>query len=201
MNFSGIDPEEKTNILIEHTNEISGSPYEIRDVYMHYNSGGIHHTGGTNIKVWLRNIHQPRFLRSLDGVDDNTLYSVVLKDNVYQGAGTYNTSEGLATGEHIQTKVNTRNSWDFDVPRKNGGSHLVYIRLNSASTIQPESSIRVFDVVLDQDLSFNYTTLTNDWKLIRVVPGRYSRFSFGGTGGSTDAFVDFRVVTMPGTTS
>lgn len=199
MYNSGIDPEEKTNILIEHTSETSGSPYEIRDVYMHYNSGGIHHTGGTNIMVWLRNIHQPRFLRSLDGVDANTLYSFILKDNVYSGAGTYNTNESLATAEQFETEVNTRYSWDFDVIRKNGGSHLVYIRLNSSSTIQPQSSIRVFDLVNDQNLNFNYTTLTNEWKLIRVVPARYSKFSFAGTGGSSDAFIDFRIVTMPAT--
>lgn len=196
MSQSGVSAELKTNMLIEHTDN-TGFAYEIRDVFMNYNSGGIHFTGLTGRQVWLRNVHQPRFLKSLEGLSNDELYAVVLKDNVYQSAGTYNTHEFLAVSTHYEMKVNTRYSWNFQVPRLRGGVHKLYVRYSTGTTTNPVSSIKATNLETGAVQSYGYPSLSSGWTLVGLRDGSFNHFSLGGSGGTVDIEVDFKVVSIP----
>lgn len=110
---SGLDASSTmASFILENINTANG--IEIRDIFSDYHSGGIYHTGITTGSTWLRNIHQPRFLKSLDGLDIYKVYSFILKDNVYYQAGYYNTNEGLMSPSGYKSSINTRYTWSVD---------------------------------------------------------------------------------------
>lgn len=198
---SGVADVDKTNLVIHHTSS-AGDAYTIEDLFMNYASGGITYIGDATMrKVWLRNVHQPRFLRSLSGLSEFDLFKTVLKDHVYYGAGYNNTLETLANSTQYFTAVNTRYSFYLNVIG-NGYTRYVYARLTPSKNgiTQPQNTV-VFRSLDDNTyLANTYPTLTSTgWTLIRSTSIKYNQIELGGSSGTTDVFVDFKVVTMPST--
>lgn len=114
---SGLNDTINAHIIIENRSTTGGS-IEIRDVYCSYD-GGIYHTG-ENRRVWLRNVYQPTFLKSLDGLINFDLFQIILKDNVYYRAGQSNTLEILGTREYVGI-VNTQNTFEIPINTNEAG--------------------------------------------------------------------------------
>ena len=200
MNNSNVANNLKTNILIEHAGG-EAIPYNIDSVSMNINSGGIHFTGNTGRKVWLRNLSQPTFLKSLDGLDDDTLFQTVLKDNVYYLAGNYNTLDALAVNVTHEFNKNVRYSWEIQLPRLVRGVHKIYARLTPGNTTQPKSSLRLTDKEnISNRTTHPYGGLTNEWKLIVLAPRERSILDFAGVGGDVNTPIDFKIVSIPTST-
>ena len=198
---SSVAANDKTNLVIHHTSN-AGDPYVIEDLFMNYSSGGITYIGDATMrKVWLRNVHQPRFLRSLSGLSEFDLFKTVLKDHVYYGAGYNNTLETLANSTQYFTATNVRYAFYLNMIG-NGQTRYVYARLTPSKNgvTQPKSTV-VFRSIDDNTYIANtYPTLTSTgWTLVRSVSMKYNQIEMGGNGGDSDVFVDFKVVTMPAT--
>ena len=120
----------KPEIILENLSN-NGGVIEIENIYVNYNSGGIFHTGTTGRFTWLRNIWQPRFLKSLDaGIGWEELYSFVLKDRVYYMCGQYNTLESLSAGSPFIETVDTAGTFNFKVGAYRG-NQLIYVKYGS----------------------------------------------------------------------
>ena len=198
---SSVAANDKTNLVIHHTSN-AGDPYVIEDLFMNYESGGITYIGEAAMrKVWLRNVHQPRFLRSLSGLSEFDLFKTVLKDHVYYGAGYNNTLETLANSTQYFTATNVRHAFYLNMIG-NGQTRYVYARLTPSKNgvTQPKSTV-IFRSIDDNTYIANtYPTLTSTgWTLVRSVSMKYNQIEMGGNGGDSDVFVDFKVVTMPAT--
>ena len=198
---SGITDVDKTNLVIHHTSS-AGDPYVIENLFMNYQSGGITYIGDANMRrVWLRDVHQPRFLRSLNGLSQFDLCKVVLKDHVYYGAGYNNTLEELATSIQYFTATNVRYGFYLNMIG-NGQTRYIYARLTPSknSVTQPKSTVIFRSIDDNTYIATTYPTLTSTgWTLIRNASIKYNQIEMGGNGGATDVFVDFKVVTMPAT--
>lgn len=179
------------NIILENTDVATG--IEVCDLFCNYNSGGIFHTGDTRGTTWLRNLHQPRFLKSLDGVIDNTLYSYVLKDNVRYECGYYNTLESLMSPAGYG-EVNTRYSFTVNV-LPGGGKKAIYVKYNG--TAYYGSYFVNYDD--GTSASYSFSALTTSYQLERVVNAGVKSITKGGGTGATDNVVTFKVMNTPET--
>lgn len=190
---SGLDSStEIANVIIENTSPTGGA-IEIRDLFTNYNSGGIYHTGEKR-KVWLRNVHQPRFLKSLDGESSVDLYSYVLKDNVHHECGTYNTDMESATPEVVTTE-NVRYSFSIDILNSNTAK-ILYIKT-------PPGGVAGSFTAVNEDgttyFSRNYPDTGGKWERFSIMGRNVVEVRQGATP-STDANVGFAVLKLKNTT-
>ena len=185
------------NIIIEHTSDQGGS-YEIKDVYMALSSGGIFHVGA-NRQVWLKNIHQPAFLKSLDGLTDIGLFRIVLKENVYYMAGYSNTDERL--GECVlYNKYSPRSFTPMTLP-VDSRRLMVQFRLAPGSS-QPGADKWGFenqDGTFAGEYSYPENLSTTEWKTARVLPGGLVSIVKRGADSEVNSEVIIRVLAMPQT--
>ena len=183
---SGLDPATNmANMIIEHTSSTVNS-YEIRDIFMSYNSGGIYHVGKQRT-CWLRHIHQPRFLKSLDGLSQNELFSFILKDNVYYMCGMYNTKPDCAVGVSGYGTVDTRGSFTVNVTPFDG-RQLIFIKGDSS----PWGSFYV-NREDGSSNSYPFPPLKKDeYTLARTDSGIVSITKGGGTG-DIAKYVTFKI--------
>lgn len=182
----------RCNMIIEHVSDTGGS-YTIEDIFMNYQSGGIYYKGTKTRKVWLKNIHQPRFLKSLNGLESHELYAIVLKDNVYFDCGYTNTNIEGATVLSRET-INTRYSWEIIPNSFPVGFIQVYAKLKNASDTQPIGSI-AYSYEDGSYKTMSFKTLTTDY----VYIGQFSskdlvKIYKGGLGGDIDANIDIKLV-------
>lgn len=175
------------NIIIEHTT-INGGAYEITDLFTNYHSGGIYFLGEGR-EVWLKNVHQPRFLKALDGKTTNELYAIVLKDNVYYGCGYWNRKEELEIPV-AQKVVNTRYTWDVTFPSTPGGHKAIYVK--GLGTAPIGSIIYEYDDGTTTTASFPSLT-TGVWTHLTTLTGRLKAIKKGGGTDVADSNVEFRV--------
>lgn len=190
--FAGLADAERCNIIIEHDSPTGGT-YTIQDIFMNFYSGGIYHTGVLGRKVRLRNLHQPIFLKSLDGLTAFQLYAEVLKDNVYSGCGLYNTLETYAGATEIIQSANTR--YTFNIPSKTGKwFKLIYVR----GTGTPYGGFQLqYEGGTTADRSF--PVLTTDWQLATVANANLINITKTGGTGAVDQTVEFKIVPTPPT--
>lgn len=189
---SGLDASSTmTNIIIENLSKVGG-PFEISNIFANYHSGGIYHIGEDR-NVWLRNVHQPRFLKSLDGRSILELYAIVLKSNVYNGAGYYNTALHLTSGLNAKEKVNTRSSFTVtldDTPTYK----LIFVRSHGTA---PQGSL-VINNADGSTKSVGYPSgLGNDFVLATVANPHAVSITRGGAASNTDSDVTIRVYDTP----
>ncbi|HGS4463211.1 TPA: phage tail protein [Vibrio metschnikovii] len=112
MKNSGLDPaSEIGNVLIESTTP-NGGPYEIADGFMNYHSGGIYVLGEKR-PVKLKNLQQPRFIKSIDGLSKSEIDSFVFKENCHYDLG-YTSSDKRTP--ILNVTHNVRYSWEIDIP-------------------------------------------------------------------------------------
>lgn len=194
MKNSGLNTStEMASIIIETLSGYTNSTY-IRDIFSNYSSGGIYHTGTLAGSFWLENIHQPRFLKSLDGASAYELYAHVLKRNVRYECGYHNTAEGLMSPSGYGV-VNTR--YSFTVNLLPGSHHAIYIKYDNTAYYGS------YYVNFDDGTSVNrsFGTLTTAYQLNYVSDGGAISITKGGGTGGTDNQVTFKVMVTPSTTS
>lgn len=185
---SGLDPATKLcGMLIENTSP-TGGPVVMDTASVSYaNGGGIYFTGALGRKIRLKNMHHPRFLKSLDGLSSFELYSEVLKDNVSSYCGLYNTDAGSLQVESIQN-VNTRYSFRVSILPTNA-SKLLYIRA-------PQGGDGSYTVNYADGTSNSYTYPTNNkLEYIRELKANALTITKGASGGATvDQNVEFAII-------
>ena len=193
---SGLDvANDMAQILIENKSNTGGS-IEIKDIFCNFDSGGIFHTGVLGRKVWLRNVRQPRFLKSLDGLTTLQLYSEVLKDSVYTGAGYYNTLDSISNGVEVQSVVDTKD--DFEIKMIDDTNvKLVYIRLVDGTP--PHGSMIITQTNGETSGRSYPADLTTDFKLAYALSSSIIKISKSGDAGSTNSRVEFKIVKTPRT--
>lgn len=178
------------NIIIENTSG-AATPIEIRDIFCNFNSGGIFHTGNTGSIVWLKNIHQPRFLSSLDGISSVDLQKVVLKDNVRSDAGFTNLEERIMFPAGYGV-VDTTSSFTINV-LPGGGRKVIYVK-----SVGPNyyGSMNVnFEDGTTQNIAF--PTLTTSYQYAALVSSDVVSITKAGGTGSPSDDVSIKVMTTP----
>lgn len=191
---AGLDPTvNQPGVIIDNVGS-SGTGIEIRDLFFNFNTGGIYHTGSLSTRVWLKNIHQPRFLKSLDGVGSNTLWATVLKENVRYECGTYNTLESLMSGSGYGT-VNTRYSFTVDL-LPSGGSKAIYLK--GDGTVPIGSYTVTYDNGSTSTHAFPADLGTN-FVLDRVVAGSAISITKAGPTDTYNSNVTLKVMDTPST--
>ena len=194
MKNSGLNTStEMATIIIETLSGYTNATY-IRDIFSNYTSGGIYHTGTLTGSVWLENVHQPRFLKSLDGASAYELYAHVLKRNVRYECGYHNTAEGLMFPSGYGV-VNTR--YSFTVDLLPGAHHAIYIKYDNTAVYGS------YYVNFDDGTSVNrsFGSLTTAYQLNYVSDGGAISITKGGGTGGTNNQVTFKVMVTPSTTS
>jgi len=176
-------------IILENTTNANG--IEIRDIYSKYEDGGIYHTGSTVGSTWLRNIHQPRFLKSLDGLTDNQLYGFVLKDNVYFDCGFNNVREDLMKPTGYGSIVMSTGGAGIDFPPTVGRT-AIYARDESGG-----ASGSYFKIFEDGTVvgPVTLTGLSSSWTLYEVTSPDIRRIARNSGSGT----VQFKVMSVPTT--
>lgn len=171
---------QKCSIILENTASASG--IEVRDIFSNFNGGGIYHVGNTSGTTNLRNIHEPRFLKSLDGVTEEVLFSCVLKTNVRFECGFYNLNQALMSGIGYGV-VNTR--YSFTVDLQPGVYPVIYMK-SDGNPLYGSWFLNFAD-----GTSFNgdFSTVTTSFKLIYVGDANnpISITKGGGTGPTDNA--------------
>lgn len=191
---SGLNNNEMCNMLIHHIHR-TGGKYEIGDIYFHPNSGGIYFKGD-NRQVQLRNLYQPQFLRSLDGLSSYELYKIVLKDNVYYMCGYCNTNE--KGGRVIYETVNTRYSFNVGIPLIEGSFNMLFLKSTSGST--PIGGYRIIDNEGNSNAyDFPESLPTDEYIFIRFFTGSAVQIVKAGVDDEINSEVDFRILTVPTT--
>lgn len=185
---SGLDNDTQAPGIIVENTSATGETIVIEDMFISPNTGGgIYHTGVLGRKVRLKNIHIPKFLKSLDGLTNQELYSEVLKENVSSYCGLYNTDASSMTVEGIQN-VNTRYSFRVSIlPTSN--PKLLYIRA-------PQGGDGSYTVNYADGTSNSYTYPTNTkLEYIRELKSNAMTITKGASGGATaDQNVEFVIV-------
>ena len=199
MMHSSFTENTKTNMIIEHLSSTGGA-YTIENVFMGYDSGGIHFTGNKNRKVWLKNVHQPRFLSSLDGDSSLELFKTVLKENVYFGAGYHNMLEEVAKEVKIYGKVASTSYFNYKLPYLPSGNHGVYMKQSAESTAQPSVSIVLKNYITGGTTSRSIPTLNENWVLVGNFNGDFTELLRGGNSGDNEGDIDIKIVSHKTTT-
>jgi hypothetical protein len=183
-----------TGMIIEHLSS-SGGQYEIKDIFVNYNvGGGILFIGDkTKRKVWLKNVHQPRFLSSTGGMSAVDLYSTVLKENVYTGAGYSNALPELGQ-YNVSSSHNTRYSWEFSTVPTQFGAKLLLVKGTN-----PQGSIGV-ENFNGTTGAYGYPTgmSATEWIPVALI-GNAKRIYRAGAAGTVDSTIEFMVIDMPPT--
>jgi len=184
------------NIIIENLVDFASGSLEVKDIFCNFNGGGILHTGALTGYVWLRNLHQPRFMSSLDGVGYVALNAHLLKDSVYWGCGFYNTIEGLMSPSGYKSGIDTTGT--FTVTCLPGGANTaIYVKSN-VTTSNGSYTLTYTD---GTTASYAYPSPmpTTGFELLRVVTKAVVSITrSGGAGTATDS-VTFKVLSTPDT--
>lgn len=192
----GLAATDAVHMFIE--NESSqGSMYEIKDIYMSL-EGGIMYKGSTR-KVKLVNVYNPSFLKSWNNeYDTNTLYSIVIKDNVSYNCGYHNFDEG----EFVQVYRGTNDTrYSFTVPflENKRKFRVVYVKLKTSSAKAIGSMVwRKADGTYQTK---NYPTdiNANTFVFSHIQSGSYVNFEKGGVTEAVDGNVEFLIYEIPST--
>lgn len=195
---SGLSGEDRVGMVIEHLSDTGGA-YTIENIYTSYtNGGGILFKGNEDSRqVWLRNIQQPRFLKS-NSLSDIDLYRIVLKENSFYQIGTFNTDERLAQNVQI-LELSTRSFWREQINYLSGGRHIVYARLKESESEQPTTGITFLGEEDLTNITRQYPPLTTEWTYMTHVAGRYNQIQQSGTGTPENPDIELKIVTMPST--
>lgn len=184
---SGLDPATVMGNLLFENVSATGGTIEARDIFMNYTSGGIYHKGFKERFIRLSNIHQPRFLTSLDGLTTFELAGCVIKDNVYYGCGMYNTDPNSLRVETYQKAVNTR--YTFNIPIfPVAKQKLLYIK-------SPNGGSGSYNVIYKNGTVSNYPYPTNpELAFVRALSSDAIEITRAGAAGTVDIEVDFAII-------
>lgn len=183
--------DEKCGILIE-TQYSQNYSTELSDVYVNpVTGGGIYHKGILGGKIDLINIHQPSFLKSLDGVDERTLSQTILKDNVYYKCGYYNNDPKFKVADSVST-VNSRYSFEIDIVNEGTRKEIWVKKLNNK---QPWGSL----LLNNSDGSTTPMTIpsnlpNNKYVLAGITTSNVISISKGGQTGEEDREMKVKIV-------
>lgn len=192
---SGLANNVIASIIIDVTTSSIG--LEIRDVYINSSSGGIYHTGAKTQSIWLKNIFYPQFLKSLDGETSNSLYSHVLKSNVYEYCGRYNTLDILMSSQGYGV-VDTKSTFTINcLPTSIDSYSAIYIKKTNSNTYYGGYTVTHDDGSTEV---FAYPTLTTSYQLAVVVAGNVISITKSGvdTGLATNP-IHFKILSTPAT--
>ncbi|MGM0124697.1 hypothetical protein IGI37_002091 [Enterococcus sp. AZ194] len=187
-NSSGIKSgAEKAHMIIENTSSYGG-PIVLENIQMSNLHGGIYHTGVLGKKVYLSNVYEPAFLKSLDGVSNFELYSEVLKDKIFYQCGTFNTDINSRSFYKTQN-VNTRYSFEISIEEVSMNS-LIFIKSNTnkvwGSLILHYSDREPENVKLPE-------TIGEEYQFLIAAKNNLIGISKGGGTGAGDRFIDIRI--------
>ncbi|MDT2815982.1 hypothetical protein P7H75_14070 [Vagococcus carniphilus] len=183
--------DEKCGILIE-TQYSQNYSTELSDVYVNPNTGGgIYHKGTLGGKFDLINIHQPAFLKSLDGVDERTLSQTILKDNVHYRCGYYNNDPKFKVADSVST-VNSRYGFEIDIVNEGTRKEVWVKKLNNK---QPWGSL----LLNNSDGSTTPMTIpsnltNNKYILAGVTTSSVISITKGGVTGEEDRDMKIKIV-------
>ncbi|MCC3798265.1 phage tail-collar fiber domain-containing protein [Vibrio parahaemolyticus] len=199
MKNSGLDPAtELGNILFEADNATGGS-IEVTDVFSNYHGGGIYLLGEKR-PMRLKNVHQPRFLKSIDGLSKFEIDSFVYRENCYHGLGYHTTEDRTVIADEVH---NIRYSWEIDIPfdptvlTGGGQGHPMYYVAIKANGEDPGPSTFVVEYEDGTTASYNYPNpLPEEWTHFARLEGRVVKIRRGGNVSDTNVNVRFNIVKM-----
>lgn len=200
---SGLDPATTLpNIIIDISigkNTQGGNV--ISDVFCNYSSGGIYTVSrgnGTKL-ITLRNLHQPRFLKDIDGVvdldnPDHPLNFIKLR-NVYYQLGDFNLIGRSVAW--IQSNINIKNSWSYLIPCSDTTDQFNVLFRNNAQTWNKSGSI-TFVRPDGTSFSNNYpeSAPEGEWIFLRRI-NNVEKIMKGGVIGSSDQMIDIKIIRLP----
>ncbi|KWU38706.1 hypothetical protein AVL52_02780 [Vibrio parahaemolyticus] len=199
MKNSGLDPAtELGNILFEADSE-QGGAVEVSDGFCNYHSGGIYLLGQKR-PMRLRNLQQPRFLKSIDGLSKFEIDSFVYRENCYFGLGYHTTEDRTVIADEVK---NIRYSWEINIPFDptvaTGGSkgYPVYYIAIKANGEDPGPSTFVVEHEDGTIDSYNYPNpLPTEWTHFLRIEGSAVKIRRGGNASTEDVNVRFNIVKM-----
>lgn len=199
MKNSGLDPAiELGNILFE--SEINtGGKIEVSDGFCNYQSGGIYVLGEKRPMAF-KNLHQPRFLKSIDGYTRSELDSFIDRDNCYYGLGYVNTKNRNVVANATK---NIRYNWEIEIPfdatiaaGAGLGLHTYYVYLK-ADGQDPDGSTFVVEYEDGTTESKNFPNpLPTNWALFTSLKGNAVKIKRGGAVSGVNADTQFSIVKM-----
>ncbi|EPZ5428092.1 phage tail protein [Vibrio parahaemolyticus] len=199
MKNSGLDPAtELGNILFEADNATGGA-IEVTDVFSNYHSGGIYLLGEKR-PIKLNNVHQPRFLKSIDGLSKFEIDSFVYRENCYHGLGYHTTEDRTVIADEVH---NIRYSWEINIPfdptvlTGGGQGHPMYYVAIKANGEDPGPSTFVVEYEDGTTTSYNYPKpLPAEWTHFVRVEGSAVKIRRGGNASDANVNVRFNIVKM-----
>ncbi|HIF9091445.1 TPA: phage tail protein [Photobacterium damselae] len=199
MKNSGLDPAtELGNILFEADNATGGA-IEVTDVFSNYHGGGIYLLGEKR-PMRLKNVHQPRFLKSIDGLSRFEVDSFVYRENCYHGLGYHTTEDRTVIADEVH---NIRYSWAIDIPfdptvlTGGGNGHPMYYVAIKANGEDPGPSTFVIEYEDGTTTSYNYPNpLPAEWTHFARVEGSAVKIRRGGNASDKNVNVRFNIVKM-----
>lgn len=193
---SGLDEKKSVNLFIEHLSS-TGSMYQIENVYIQPNSGGVMFKGEPR-KVKLINTHIPSFLTSWnDTYKILDLYGIVIKDNVHFNCGQYNFLESEFT-QTFRGTVNTRYSFNITTTPLEGKFRAVYVKLIDdkaigALKINNSSNNSSYDVSFPTDIN------KDSFVFSHIQSGKYDSITKGGNSDTVNGNVEIIIYDIPTT--
>lgn len=192
----------KPQIIIDVSVSSDGGGHVLSDFFMNYGSGGIYTYKGNNTInkiVWLKRMHQPRFLKDIEGnigvANPKTSLNFVHLEDVYYEAGYFNL---LGKSWWFEKKdVNIRYGFNFEVPCGDTVDYFgVYIRRTSDNWY-PYGSIGfkrqdgtiIYGALPTELPKGEWVYLRDIWNVIEVLKG--------GTGGANNQNLDFKFMRFP----
>lgn len=193
---SGLPSAEAAHMFIENESPL-GDMYELKDIYMSL-EGGIIYKGSTR-KVKLVNVFTPSFLKAWNNEHDtNTLYSIVIKDNVSYNCGYHNFDES----EFMQVYRGTHDTrYSFTVPfmENKRRFRVVYVKLKTSGAKAIGSMVwRKADNTY-QTKNYPSEINANTFVFSHIQSGSYISFEKGGVTEATDGNVEFLIFEIPAT--
>ncbi|MDT2813737.1 BppU family phage baseplate upper protein [Vagococcus carniphilus] len=185
--------EDKCGILLE-TQYSQNYSTKLADIYVNANtSGGIYHKGTLGGKFDLINIHQPAFLKSLDGVDERTLSQTILKDNVHYKCGYYNDDPKFKVADSVST-VNSRYSFEIDIVNEGTRKEIWVKKLNNK---HPWGSLIANSADGSSTPMTIPSSLTNNkYVLVGITTASVISISKGGATGEEDRDMKIKVISL-----
>nr|EKV0742763.1 hypothetical protein [Proteus mirabilis] len=200
---SGLDPATTLpNIIIDISigkNTQGGNV--ISDVFCNYSSGGIYTVSrgnGTKL-ITLRNLHQPRFLKDIDGVvdldnPDHPLNFIHLR-NVYYQLSYFNLIGRSVAW--IQSNINIKNTWSYLVPCSDTSDHFnVFFRNNSQTWNKSGSITFIRPDGYSFSSSYPESAAQGEWVFLRRI-NNVEKIMKGGVIGDKDQMIDIKIIRLP----
>ena len=179
---SGLNPASEVVQLLLENSSPTGGTYHVDDLFLNYSSGGILHTGETGRAIRMRNVQQPRFINSTQGLSTFQLNQLFLKENVYSESLTYNTDPGSLTLDSLST-VNTRYSFQIE-PAVTGVNKIIYAKAVNDGAYG--TIVANYDDGTTENFTLPTDLATNRYTQIGVAKRTVTSFTKGGVTGATD---------------